>query len=156
MYHAMLIVRARTQRHALALPANSVRQLSCSQVKAKIRPIIQQLILVLAYISVLNMSTSCTSSWSNATSVLWAAILSLWSHAAQFSSISYSLSGPSTWNQSASNQHVKYEKNHADLDIGHHYTYCMKIFNPDKRSKYVMEKFRLYEKFTTPRESRVL
>ena len=60
----------------------------------------------------------------------------------------------STANQSASNQRVEHENNRADLEIGHRYTYCMKIFNPDKRSKYVMEKFRRYEKFTSPQELR--
>ena len=60
----------------------------------------------------------------------------------------------STANQSASNQRVEHENNRADLEIGHRYTYCVKIFSPDKRSKYVMEKFRRYEKFTSPQELR--
>jgi hypothetical protein len=30
----------------------------------------------------------------------------------------------------------------------------LKIFNPDKRSKYIMEKFRRYDKFTTPQQLR--
>ena len=44
--------------------------------------------------------------------------------------------------------------NERELDIRYRYTYWLKIFNPDKRSKFAVEKFRRFEKFKTPQELR--
>ena len=65
-------------------------------------------------------------------------------------------SAASTSSQLTSKECGEHENGRVDVDTGHYsqYTYCLKIFNPDKRSKYVMEKFRQYEKFTTPHELR--
>ena len=50
-------------------------------------------------------------------------------------------------------------KNHDDEienDYAHvkRYTYCLKIFNPEKRSKYAVQKLRKYDKFRSPKELR--
>ena len=77
-------------------------------------------------------------------------------HQLELTSLS-SHSAASTSNQSVSKQRGEHQDGraiNAETDHRSRYTYCLKIFNPDKRSKYVMEKFRRYEKFTTPQELR--
>ena len=42
----------------------------------------------------------------------------------------------------------------ADYEPIKRYSYCLKIFNPNKRSKFVVEKLRRYEKFKSPNQLR--
>ena len=42
----------------------------------------------------------------------------------------------------------------ADYEPIKRYSYCLKIFNPNKRSKFIVEKLRRYEKFKSPNQLR--
>lgn len=63
-------------------------------------------------------------------------------------------SNHSSISTSTSKQYDGSENSRGDMDISHRYTYCLKIFNPSKRSKFTMEKFRRAKKFNTPQELR--
>ena len=57
--------------------------------------------------------------------------------------LSYSAALTSNQSASTSMQHGEHEGRRTDVETGHPlcYTYCLKIFDPDKRSKYNIDNF---------------